>query len=319
MADDRDRAAAERADARDDRVIVGAGAVAVQLDPLVHEVVARSPACTGRPSSRASWTASQMSDSAARTARRRRRPRNGVGRRLFTPARRSCATAPCGLERRKRSTRATMPGGGAASPSTSIGTSVPPAHSRRMRPSSSLSSGRLTTASMRPCSRLDSARPKSSGSVSRVVSCTTRGPANESSASGSAIDEVAERRERRDHAARGGMGEHGDVRHAGLAQQVDGAHGLGHLHEREHVLLHARAARGRDRDERDAALGRDVARAREHLADDAAHRAAHEREVHACRARRACPRSWPRRRSWRRRAPWPPRPRSGARCTGADR
>ena len=41
---------------------------------------------------------------------------------------------------------------------------------RRIRPRESLSSGRLTTSSMRPCSRLDSARPKSSGSVSRVVS-----------------------------------------------------------------------------------------------------------------------------------------------------
>ena len=56
-----------------------------------------------------------------------------------------------------------MPGGGGASPTASIGTSVPPAHRRRMRPSSSLRSGRLTTASIRPCSRLDSARPKSRG------------------------------------------------------------------------------------------------------------------------------------------------------------
>ena len=90
-----------------------------------------------------------------------------------------------GAERRKRMTRAMMPGGGGASPG-SIGTSVPPAHRRRMRPSCSLRSPRLTTASIRPCSRLDSARPKSAGSVSRVVSCTTLGPANESSASGSA-------------------------------------------------------------------------------------------------------------------------------------
>ena len=260
-----------------------------------------------------------MSDSAARSARRRRRPRNGVGRRLFTPARRSCGTGRAGVERRKRSTRAMMPGGGAVSPSSSIGTSVPPAHSRRMRPSSSFRSGRLTTASMRPCSRLDSARPKSSGSVSRVVSCTTRGPANESSASGSATTKSPSAANDAITPPVVGMGEHGDVGHARLAQQIDGAHRLGHLHERQHVLLHARAAGGRDRDQRDAPLGRDVARAREDLADDAAHRAAHEREVHACRARRACPRSWPRRRSSRRPAPWPPRPRSGARCRGADR
>ena len=230
-----------------------------------------------------------MSDSAARTARRRRRPRNGVGRRLFTPAPRSSARGRAGVERRKRSTRAMMPGGGADSPPTSIGTSVPPAHSRRMRPRSSLSSGRLTTASMRPCSRLDSERPKSSGSVSRVVSCTTRGPANESSASGSAITKSPSAANDAITPPVVGWASTETNGTPGLAQQVDGADGLGHLHEREHVLLHARAARGRDRDERDAALGRDVARAREDLADDAAHRAAHEREVHACRARTACP------------------------------
>ena len=55
-----------------------------------------------------------------------------------------------------------------------------------MRPSAARSSGRVCTASISPCSKLDSERPKSAGRVSRVVSWTTRGPANDSNASGSA-------------------------------------------------------------------------------------------------------------------------------------
>ena len=55
---------------------------------------------------------------------------------------------------------------------------------------------------------------------------------------------------------------------------------LRHLHERQHAFLHARAARRRDDDERILALERPLAEARDLLADDRAHRAAHEREVH---------------------------------------
>ena len=63
-------------------------------------------------------------------------------------------------------------------------------------------------------------------------------------------------------------------------QPVDRADGLRKLHEREDALLHARSARGRDADERDLPSGRTVAGAGELLADGAAHRAAHECEVH---------------------------------------
>ena len=77
------------------------------------------------------------------------------------------------------------------------------ANSAEQPASVAVSSPRGTTASMWPSRSCDSARPKSSGSVSRVVCCTTRGPANDISAPGSAMRDVAERRERGDHAARG--------------------------------------------------------------------------------------------------------------------
>ena len=278
MPDDRDRAAAERADARDDRVVVGAGAVAVQLDPLVHEAIrviqrVRPPVVAGELDCIPDVGLGRAHrEAAAQTAERRRKAAVHSGPPFV------CAS-PCGRERRKRSTRATTPGGG-ASASTSIGTSVPPAHRRRMRPRSSFRSGRFTTAS------IEAVLVARLGATEIVRQRLARGLLHHARARerqqrvGLGDHEVAERRERRDHAARRRMGEHGDVRHARLAQQVDRADCLRHLHEREHVLLHARAAGGRDRDQRDAALGRHVAGAREQLAHDAAHRAAHEGEVH---------------------------------------
>jgi hypothetical protein len=65
-----------------------------------------------------------------------------------------------------------------------------------------------------------------------------------------------------------------------VAQVFDGADSLRQLHQREDPLLHAGAAGRRDRHERDAALGRALARPHQLLADDAPHRPAHEREVH---------------------------------------
>ena len=76
------------------------------------------------------------------------------------------------------------------------------------------------------------------------------------------------------------MCHHGDQRAARVLQVLDRAHRFGELHQREDSLLHTRAARCRDRDHRHAACGRAVTCTRELLADRAAHRAAHEREVH---------------------------------------
>ena len=78
---------------------------------------------------------------------------------------------------------------------------------------------------------------------------------------------------------------------------------LGELHEGERALLHPGAARCRHDDERDPLREGVLGRAGDLLADDGAHRAAHEPEVHdadrdrpavdACRCprprRRACP------------------------------
>ena len=133
------------------------------------------------------------------------------------------------------------------------------------------------------------------------------------------MQHVAEAREAREHAARRRVREHRDERRARVVQVLDRGDRLRHLHQREDPLLHARAAGRRDRDERDAALDRAVARARELLADDAAHRAAHEREVHhrelAARARRSSPGRSPSRRRGRSSA----RPPRAAPCTGAGR
>ena len=93
-------------------------------------------------------------------------------------------------------------------------------------------------------------------------------------------DDVAERRERGHHAARRRVREHRDERQARRLHRVDAADRLGHLHQREHVLLHARATGGRDGDERHVEADGQIAGAGELLADDGAHRAAHEGEVH---------------------------------------
>src|SRR4029450_14107106 len=71
-----------------------------------------------------------------------------------------------------------------------------------------------------------------------------------------------------------------DHRAPGVLHVLDRADRLGQLHQREDPLLHARAARRGDADERQAALGRALAGAAELLAYDTAHRAAHEAEVH---------------------------------------
>src|SRR5436190_2747516 len=93
-------------------------------------------------------------------------------------------------------------------------------------------------------------------------------------------DHVAEAREAREHAGGRRMRHNADQRLAGVVEVLDGADGLRQLHQRQDPLLHPRHARRRDRHERNAALGRAVAGARELLADDAPHRAAHEGEIH---------------------------------------
>ena len=132
------------------------------------------------------------------------------------------------------------------------------------------SSGRGTIASRWPKRRFGSARPKSSGSFSRVVCWTTRGPANDISAPGSATRTSPRLAKLASTPPVVGCARTRDQRAAGVVQILDRGDRLRQLHQREDPLLHARAARGGDRDERDAALRGALARARELLADGAA-------------------------------------------------
>jgi hypothetical protein len=91
---------------------------------------------------------------------------------------------------------------------------------------------------------------------------------------------VAEAGEAGQHAGRGRVRENVDQRAARVVQVLDRTDRLRQLHQREDPFLHARSARRGDGDEREASPGSRLACPGELLADDAAHRAAHEPEVH---------------------------------------
>ena len=91
--------------------------------------------------------------------------------------------------------------------------------------------------------------------------------------------DVAQHGERGRHAAGRRIGQHDDV---GQARLLDLAHrdgGAGELHQREDALLHARAARGGEDDQRRLARDGEVGRHHQPLAHRRAHRAAHEAEI----------------------------------------
>ena len=92
-------------------------------------------------------------------------------------------------------------------------------------------------------------RPKSSGSFSRVVCCTTRGPAKDMSAPGSAIS-TSPRLAKLASGRRWSGGRARDERDAGVVEILDRRDGLRKLHQREDPLLHPSAARSGHRDER---------------------------------------------------------------------
>ncbi len=128
--------------------------------------------------------------------------------------------------------------------------------------------------------RCCSARPKSSESFSFTSSCTTRGPVKASRAPGSATitsPSVAKLAIAPPVVGSASRQKNGSP---GLVELVDRGDRLRQLHQREDSLLHARAARARDEQERDAGGDRGVGGADELLADRAPHRAAHEEEVH---------------------------------------
>src|SRR5690554_5206362 len=65
-----------------------------------------------------------------------------------------------------------------------------------------------------------------------------------------------------------------DERNARFAEEADGAHALGHLHEREGALLHPGAPRGRKNDERTLGFGSALHGPREFFTDHRSHRSA---------------------------------------------
>ena len=68
--------------------------------------------------------------------------------------------------------------------------------------------------------------------------------------------DVAEHRVGRGDAAGRRIGQHDDIGQPRLAQTPHGDGRARHLHQREHAFLHARAARGREDDERRALFER---------------------------------------------------------------
>ncbi len=118
------------------------------------------------------------------------------------------------------------------------------------------------------------------GSFSRVVCSMTRGPRERDQRAGLGVGHVAQRGERRPDAAGRGVHQHHDHRQLGVVHQLEGDHALGHLHQGDDALLHARAARGGDDHQRQPALDAAVAGAHQLLADHRPHAAAEVGEVH---------------------------------------
>ena len=92
--------------------------------------------------------------------------------------------------------------------------------------------------------------------------------------------DVPDHGEGREHAPGRRIGQERDEGHAAGPQALEDGQGLGQLHQGERPLLHA-GAPGRAHDDQRHPRGQGVLRGAGHLlADDRAHRAAHEPEVH---------------------------------------
>ena len=131
-----------------------------------------------------------------------------------------------------------------------------------------------------PCSMRNSAVWNPSGSFWRMVCSITVGPAKPTRAPRLGHENVAEHGERCGDAAVGGVGEHADAQHAFFVQAGERLRSLRHLHQRDAALLHARAARCRDDDQRVAGFECELGGAGDDLTDGCPHAPAHEREVH---------------------------------------
>ena len=93
-------------------------------------------------------------------------------------------------------------------------------------------------------------------------------------------DNVALHGKARGYASGRGVGEHRDIQTARLAVAPNRRRNLGHLHQRCHALLHARAARNGKADNWQSQLGRTLKCATDLLAHHGTHRAHHKVGVH---------------------------------------
>ena len=91
--------------------------------------------------------------------------------------------------------------------------------------------------------------------------------------------DVAKQGERGRRSAIGRVGEDAEVRQAGRVEPADGPVRLGHLHQRQHALLHPGTARGGDQDVGQALGGGALEPARKSLAGHDAQGSADEPEV----------------------------------------
>jgi hypothetical protein len=93
---------------------------------------------------------------------------------------------------------------------------------------------------------------------------------------------IGQRCEAGQNASCAGVGQYGQKRRSRLVHQIDRARCLGHLHEAQDSLLHARPPGAADRDERQLLGARKFGAAPDTFAHHAAHAAAHVAEIHDC-------------------------------------
>src|SRR6266581_220917 len=113
----------------------------------------------------------------------------------------------------------------------------------------------------------------------RLLDDTGTGKADQRTGLGN--DDVADKGEAGGNAAHGRIGQEGQEGQPALGEERHRSRRLGHLQQREETLLHAGAAAGGDAEEGKFLLDRGAHTANEALADDRAHRTAHEIELEA--------------------------------------
>ena len=137
--------------------------------------------------------------------------------------------------------------------------------------------------SMKPCSSMNSAVWKPSGSSTLIVSAMVRGTGEADLGARLGDDHVAEHGEAGGDAAGGGVGQDGDEQAVGLVEPGQGGGGLGHLAERDDPLVHAGPAGAAHDDQRQGLLHRLIDGDAELLADDGSHGAHEEVRLHDAR------------------------------------